>query len=80
MNERNIYESTSMGACSTHLVSFSPTSPWQVESKAPSLFISGISEAQEGGGLCPRHLENSGTAELCSPDPLILELKVLPTL
>lgn len=38
------------------------------------------SGAQGDGGTCPGHTENSGPAELCAPDPLILKPKVPPTL
>lgn len=41
--------------------------------------ISRTSAARGGGGTCPGHAEDSGPAELCTPDPLTLEPKVLPT-
>lgn len=34
-----------------------------------SRFVSRTSGAQEGGGICPGHLWNSGPAKLCSPGP-----------
>ena len=39
-----------------------------------------MSGAQEGGGTCSSHMEDSGRAELCPPDPLTLESNVLPAL
>lgn len=34
--------------------------------------------AQEGSATCPGHMEDSGPAELCAPDPLTLESSIPP--
>lgn len=79
--KRMLMKASPCERCFTDLILFNPTSPCHVKSMvSSSLFYKQVSGAQEGGGTCFSHMEDSVRAELCPPDPLTLESNVLPVL